>query len=423
MNKGRSNDHDFVPPTQYKPQSKNKKLPTDITSLELIPKFEVMDINNTRGSAQIPDIIDGSNPETLFTLFFTPAVINLIVECTNLNAERTRSDPLAFRAKNIRFRDSPNQKPWRPITADEVLAFLGIQIYMGIHKEPLIANYWNTRTNKGPLHPLVRDAMGIDRWKQINRYFHVWNPDSTQLEQPDRKVHPHQKVDQLKALLLPSFQRYWRSGTHVAVDECIECFTGRSADTVNIPTKPTPIGFKIWVLADKGYVLDLLWHVKGDGKDQGPQGLSKTWEEKGFSKTQSVVLELMTRMPNKGKGHVVHLDNLFTSSKLLSTLRDYGIGANGTVRTGRTKREENKERDEEKAGEKDEEQDEEYLEPAQVRDREPDLQSSLDLVQEIREDMHQLLGEGQPQVKGTRKGREPKGNNPEKGKNSKKGKN
>jgi Transposase IS4 len=100
---------------------------------------------------------------------------------------------------------------------------------------------------------------------------------------------------------------------------------------VNIPTKPTPIGFKIWALADQGYVFDLLWHVKDDKKDQGPQELRETWEEQGFSKTQAVVLELMTRLPNGGKGHSVHLDNLFTSSKLLSTLQGYGIGAAGTV--------------------------------------------------------------------------------------------
>ena len=49
----------------------------------------------------------------------------------------------------------------------------------------------------------------------------------------------------------------------------------------------------------------------------------------------------MTRMHNQGHGHVVWLDNLFTSSKLLSTLRDLGIGAAGTVRTAHTRREEN----------------------------------------------------------------------------------
>ncbi len=42
----------------------------------------------------------------------------------------------------------------------------------------------------------------------------------------------------------------------------------------------------------------------------------------------------MTRMPNQGMGYTVHLDNLFTSLKLLTTLQQYGIGAAGTVRTG-----------------------------------------------------------------------------------------
>jgi hypothetical protein len=53
-------------------------------------------------------------------------------------------------------------------------------------------------------------------------------------------------------------------------------------------------------------------------------------------------------MPNGGKGHTVWIDNLFTSSKLLSTLRNYGIGAAGTVRTGQTKREENEEKRQQK---------------------------------------------------------------------------
>ncbi len=142
---------------------------------------------------------------------------------------------------------------------------------------------------------------------------------------------------------MPAFQRYWKPATDVAIDECIEGFTGRISDTVNIPTKPTLIGFKIWVLADQGYVFDLLWHVKGDGKDEGPQGLRTTWEKQGFSRTQAVVLKLMSRIPNQGRGHAVHLDNLFTSSKLLTILQQYGIGAAGTIRTGQTRREVNDE--------------------------------------------------------------------------------
>ena len=315
-----------------------------LSQLELIPKFEAMELENAKGSSQNLHTIDTSKPEDLFSLFFTDLILDRIVRCTNLNAERVRVDPVAARAKNIRFHDSLNQLPWKPVTSSEILAYLRIHIYIEIHVEPHVNDYWNTSEEDGPIHPLVRKTMSIHRWNQIDRYLHIWDPALDRLfERPDDKVRPHEKVDPLWKLLSLSFQRYWKPGRDLAIDECIEGFTGRTCDIVNIPTKPTPIGFKIWVLADNGYVLDLLWHVKGDGQNQGPQGLRTTWREQGFSKTQAVVLELMTKMPNEGRGHTVWLDNLFTSSKLLTTLRNYGIGAAGTVRTGRTKREENEE--------------------------------------------------------------------------------
>ena len=94
----------------------------------------------------------------------------------------------------------------------------------------------------------------------------------------------------------------------------------------------------------------------------------------------------MTRMPNGGKGHAVHIDNLFTSSKLLSTLRDYGIGAAGTVRTSRTKREENKEiREKQELESYDLLQDQDLSEDLDP----PNLQLALDLIHEIKENLDQ----------------------------------
>ena len=139
MNKGRSNDHNFVPPTQYKPSSKKQLL--DLSPLELIPNFEAMDLNVTRSSCWIPNTVDSSSPEALFTLFFTSSVIDRIVRCINLNAERVRADPVALRAQNIRFHDSNNQLSWKPVTPSDILAFLGILIYMGINVQPHINDY------------------------------------------------------------------------------------------------------------------------------------------------------------------------------------------------------------------------------------------------------------------------------------------
>ncbi len=128
---------------------------------------------------------------------------------------------------------------------------------MGLHIKPYINNYWNIDGETGPVHHPVRNTMGQTRWKQIHRYFHVWDP-ALDHSVSNRTARPCEKVDPLTKLLLPTFQRYWKPVIDVAIDECIKGFTGRTSDTVYIPTKPNPIGFKIWVLADQGYVFDLL---------------------------------------------------------------------------------------------------------------------------------------------------------------------
>ena len=66
---------------------------------------------------------------------------------------------------------------------------------------------------------------------------------------------------------------------------------GRVPEIINILSKPTPEGFKIWILVNKGYILDFIWHIKGNKK--GPVNLDKSFINKGFLKTQVVVLDLL----------------------------------------------------------------------------------------------------------------------------------
>ena len=68
---------------------------------------------------------------------------------------------------------------------------------------------------------------------------------------------------------------------------------GRAKEIINIPIKPEPEGFKIWVLANCVYILDWLYYCKGDNK--GPVDLNDFFiEELGFSKTQAVVFDLLS---------------------------------------------------------------------------------------------------------------------------------
>lgn len=111
-------------------------------------------------------------------------------------------------------------------------------------------------------------------------------------------------------------------------------FQGRAKETVKMPSKPIPQDFKIWCLANLGYLLNWCFHAR----EEGPVNLSNYWHTgHGFSKTQAVVLDLVCQLPNQGSNHVVWMDNLFTSVRLLTTLRERGVGGAGTVRTGKSK--------------------------------------------------------------------------------------
>ena len=119
----------------------------------------------------------------------------------------------------------------------------------------------------------------------------------------------------------------------------------RADETVNISSKPVSEGFKIWVLVNSGYVLDWLYHVKGDKKgivDLNPI-YTKDW---GLSKTQAVVFDLVQQERiSDDYNHIIWTDNLFTSVRFCSKLGELGFGAAGTVRTTKTKREEQEEKD------------------------------------------------------------------------------
>jgi len=58
---------------------------------------------------------------------------------------------------------------------------------------------------------------------------------------------------------------------------------GRAFKIINIPTKLILKGFKIWVLINKGYKLDWLWHARGN--KVGLVDLDKIFTKEGFLKT------------------------------------------------------------------------------------------------------------------------------------------
>lgn len=139
---------------------------------------------------------------------------------------------------------------------------------MGIYPSTQVEDFWNSDPLKGPIHQSVTSHIGPNRWQQIERFFHISKPNTGPQS-------PFDKLEPLSEHLRRACKQYWKTGTYLAVIETIQRFMGRSKETVNIPSKPEPEGFKIWVLANAGYVLDWLWHAKG--KNAGPWDLDDFW--------------------------------------------------------------------------------------------------------------------------------------------------
>src|SRR5436305_13225740 len=114
-------------------------------------------------------------------------------------------------------------------------------------------------------------------------------------------------------------QRYYTPRTNVAIDEIIVRFHGRSSDTCKMPSKPIKQGYKIFALADQGYV----WHFQLSSRRHGITELVK---DEGLTPTGSMVLQMAQLLPKIEQSYfVLFLDNYFTSIPLFSMLRAENI--------------------------------------------------------------------------------------------------
>ena len=172
-----------------------------------------------------------------------------------------------------------------PICRRELYIYFRVVIYIGITIELAIEDYWGLIT-KGAAYKVI-EYISKNRFQQLKRYIRC-----SPMPQ-DGFYTIFNRVDKLSKHLRVLYRKFQRPSLYLAVNKTIQRFIGCVAKTVNIPSKLTPKGFKIWVLANRGYVLDQLQHTKGNKK--GPVNLDEAFLNKGFIKTQAIVLDLLTQ--------------------------------------------------------------------------------------------------------------------------------
>lgn len=201
---------------------------------------------------------------------------------------------------------------WRPTTAQELYAFIGVHIYMGIDRLPETELYWTGNY----VHSFVTDIFSRDRFKQLRRFFSVVEQNS---EYALRDPIPH--VRALAAVLNASFAAHYQASTELTLDEAIAAFKGRAAIKQYMPMKPHKWGYKIWCLASDHYLL----------RFEVYEGATAEASEHGA--TFDTVMRMIEGYENRH--HILYCDSFFTSPNLLDKLKEKGILCCGSVRHNR----------------------------------------------------------------------------------------
>ena len=180
-------------------------------------------------------------PLELFCKYFTDEVWDLLVTETN-------------RYACSRFPCRQHARPWTDISTDEMKAFIGMLLLMGILQLPRIEMYWQTDDDLMKT-PGISSIMSCVRFQQIFRFLHLAdNSHQIPAGQPG-----HDKLYKVRSyvdLISTQFTTNYTLHQPVTIDEAMILFKGRLTFKQYMKNKPTKWGIKVFVLSDatNGYV-------------------------------------------------------------------------------------------------------------------------------------------------------------------------
>ena len=271
-------------------------------------------------------LVQGLTQLQLFLQFFSTTVMAGIVVATNSYGERTNTTETINRKP-----DSPHHRKWHATTISELYRYLGILLFIGLRREPVEEKLWNiTGYNLG-------QYMGLKRYQQLSQYFTLRDLATTPLAPSDEWF---AVLEPVATHLRTTCKKLWYLETHVAIDEAIIAYRGRTKHTIKIKNKPISEGYKVWVLAEAGYVWTWLWH----SKIKGPEKVPKEGTKNNYlpipqlpihlSATFVLVLRLAREVHHWYNNRIftVFLDNLFLNVDVAQALLVLGFLCMGTTR-------------------------------------------------------------------------------------------
>ena len=256
-----------------------------------------------------PTIQMSADPWEMFSKFFAPELIDLIVQETNRYAALCLSSA-ANTGRPVRL--------WE-MNAEELKAYLGFSILMGLNRLPDLYDYWSL--DECYHYYPIASRISRKRFLEIQRFLH-FTDNATIVPRGEPGYDCLARIRPVISAVHDTFLANYCPNRENAIDEAMIKFKGRSAMKQYMPLKPTKRGFKVWARTDSvtGYMCDFEVYT---GKADTPE---KYLGEK--------VVKKLTR-PLVGGNYHTYCDNFFTTVKFFEDLLEDGVYACGTFRRDR----------------------------------------------------------------------------------------
>jgi hypothetical protein len=220
----------------------------------------------------------------------------------------------------------PRGDHWVLLIVAEFKAWLAIWLYMGMKRQSNMKSYW---MKEGSIFhcPTILKIMTLCRFMALITCFHITNPATYVRE---KGLPGYDKLGQtrwLVDLIRENYKRIWKLGKMCIIDEMMICYKGIYCLLRQyMPQKPQKWGIKVWCMVC--LVTKFVWNfVMYCGKNEEVAHVA--WGEARL--THNVVLDLAADVQRKG--HVISMDNFFTSIRLFEELVSMQIYATRTVRS------------------------------------------------------------------------------------------
>jgi hypothetical protein len=281
-------------------------------------------IPERKATANLVEELDPLDPLWLWSKFFLPEVLHTIAAHTNEN-EAIQNDEKDH---------TQQERSWNDVTSADIGVFIGAAMLMGIQPQACLDDYWNTSEDK-PIFP-VQQYISRQRFQQISRYLKINNPDDNDNL---AGIHDYHKIEPLMSSFRQACQNLINLSESVSVDENLLAARTRSKDLIQIDNKAAGKGYKVYTLCCGSYLYDWIYTSKRakvpQAKNYIPQ--SEGFENDAFTDTERMVLTLVEQLLDShpdGFRFQIAFDNFFTTTRLFTELRAWGVGAWGTAKAG-----------------------------------------------------------------------------------------